>query len=1168
MTDTVDFSDESRDRSILRTADYDDTDPADLVLTVPKREGGKISIPLLKHARSNIEREDYQDNTLVRIKPLAEIASNLPVRSGSNAPVYQGKGVALLRPGFLYIFREDKLWRELEISQNSQFSDIDLQAVRAEVGDPESDLRMIRPSAGQWLDDVLVPVFLQGQAVMHDFRMAYSEIQWDWAYIQRLEESAATRNARTTGVGHAWAVTSVDTLSFETGFPASRVEDAPELRHRDLGIELMIENPSDFVLSFERPGEDELCSKLAKLLESNEKQARESARRAASRSEVEDPIAYTEQLMKSPLELALEATAPEPEDDSEEGEVANILDLTCPPGADLLQHLRSQKGVVCVAIPDPLFKLRHSLAQLHLALHYLDAVDISIQTDPMAHSAMLIRQAVFDPLPNGSPSAMAKYAGAIDREKLNQVLRAAEKQHAIRIVEHHVGALLDLMNGRELDLVLDDYHGCQDIAVCEGYLLIADHLNILQQIPGVLKAQGVISRKQILAGVHQWVADEDFLARWAPGANVGEGKGLDNTDLPSVYERLKKLSENQDDIDEALLSRLNLQSLAFLEKQIDENNGDSSGHAQGIAAIGKVGGMISGALNEWSSSILTVCKRLIEEDVIQSIEIQRIMQGVGANLALAEPALRGIDVMGRNGIMEQRVIVGLYGNGLNRGLTDFDLTEGLLTRSRDYLYADLLDGTGNRIASTSPSRASEMLSEAIKKVSGSTFMFSAPADHPEVRKLSLLKVDYAKQIGKIVDGPEVSRGLVILAAFNVFLEANNVGKALHQQNGNNLLASSRLAGALTDLTAASFKLSEVLGRSGSGSATKMNRVATRPLFDMKNWVVIGDSLKAKGAPTLVRVVGLATFVAGSIGAGLSFWDMRISMSNKDFDVATGHAIAMTGSLVVLASPLMKGLLAIPGWGWAVFGLAMVVGGGLYASSATDDDFESLLKRGPWGTYPDADLPGQNERAYYSQLLALLSPIQVSAQRFAEVGPDPFLSHPDYVPKEDDYVVTLQCPLVSRLKLFQEECENLPERPFRLVVQEVAYQNSTNTAVDSGMSGAGQGTQMLATTPPIEVMARQSVPHQSAVRFLVRRQIQDSSYESLFYRESVTTQLRVGLQVTLDTELGPLVFPAPVLREYEPFDLARHSAPPPKTRSIRNPYSQPKSPYWYFTEVSV
>ena len=65
MTDTVDFLDESLDRSILRRADYDDTDPKDLVLTIPKRDGGKISVPLLKHARSNIEREDYQENTSV-----------------------------------------------------------------------------------------------------------------------------------------------------------------------------------------------------------------------------------------------------------------------------------------------------------------------------------------------------------------------------------------------------------------------------------------------------------------------------------------------------------------------------------------------------------------------------------------------------------------------------------------------------------------------------------------------------------------------------------------------------------------------------------------------------------------------------------------------------------------------------------------------------------------------------------------------------------------------------------------------------------------------------------------------------------------------------------------------------------------------------------------------
>lgn len=52
MTDTLDFSDESRERSILRRAEYDDTDPRDLMLVIPTREGGKLRVPLLERARS------------------------------------------------------------------------------------------------------------------------------------------------------------------------------------------------------------------------------------------------------------------------------------------------------------------------------------------------------------------------------------------------------------------------------------------------------------------------------------------------------------------------------------------------------------------------------------------------------------------------------------------------------------------------------------------------------------------------------------------------------------------------------------------------------------------------------------------------------------------------------------------------------------------------------------------------------------------------------------------------------------------------------------------------------------------------------------------------------------------------------------------------------------
>ncbi|MFL1455461.1 toxin VasX [Marinobacter sp. GN3S48] len=1165
MTDNVNFSDESRDRSILRKAEYDDSDPKDLVLTIPKRDGGKIVVPLLKNARSNVERDDYQENTLVRIKPLAEIASNLPVKSGYNAPVYQGKGVALLRPGYLYIFRNNRLWRELEINQSSQMSDVDLEAVRAEADDQDSELRAIRPSAGRWLDDVLVPVFLQGQSVMHDFRMAYSEVQWDWSYIQQLEENDASRNARTTGVGHAWAVTSVDTIGFATGFPASRVEDVAELRARDLGIELMLENPSDFVTSFEGPGEQELCAKLAKLLKHNQSLVGKAEQNSESLTSEDNPISYVEQLMENPLDLAFEATSGGQQDASEDGEEApEILDLTCHQGVDLLWNLRTQKGIACVALPDPLFKLRHSLAQLHLALHFLDAVDVSIQKNPMAHSAMLIRQAVFDPLSSGGSSTLANYSDAIDRAKLDEVLDTAEKNHAVRVIEQHVDEIQDMIELGKLDPVFEDYRECNDVALCEAYLLIADKLNVLQQIPGVLAAQGVSSRAQVLTGLRQWILDSSFLTDWAPQT------ADDSAGSPSPFEKLQKLAEEQTEIDEALLNRLNIQSLVYLEKQLKEKQDGGESILKDLSDAGKVGGLISGALGEWSSAILTVCKRLIEEGVIQQVEIQRIMQAASSNIVLTSPELRGIDVMDRAGAVTRGSIIGMLGNGLNRGLTDFDRSKGILTRKKDYLYADLLDDSDDLVASSSPARAANAVEEAVNKVAGATMVFSAPADHPEARKLGLLKVDFAKRVGKVVDGPAVSRGLVVLAAFNVFLEWNNFVNAWNSEKGNVVFAGSKaLLGAGLDLMAASFKLSVVLG-GGATQQSGLYKVAARPLFDMKNWVVIGNRLNALKASTLVRTVGLASFAAGAINVAFSSWEMRLSLSNKDFDAATGHAIAVAGGLIFLAQPLMGPLLAIPGWGWAILGMAMVVGGSLYAGAATDDSFEQLLKRGPWGTHPDGSLAGQNDHAYYSQLLSLLSPIQVTASKYADVDPDPALSHPDYAAEPDDYVITVQLPLVSRMRLFQgQECRaDLPSRAFNLVVQEVAYQSSSSSLTAPGSVAPVSSTQLVKTTPLTKITARQSLPHQSAVRFLVKRELQDSEYRSLFYNESVETRVRVGIQATLDTELGPIVFPAPVQENFEPFNVSLHSNPPPKEKAFLNPYAQPKSPYWYFTEVTA
>jgi hypothetical protein len=1119
MTGHVTFQDENIGMGIRRRAKYDDQNPGDLMLSIPKRAGGNIRLLLLARARSTAERDDHQENTLIRVQPLAAIADSLPFKSGG-LTFRTGKGVGLLRPGYLYVFRGNRLWRELEVATDGRLSDVDLESVRARDLAPDRSEWSRRPSEGEWLTDMLVPVLLQGRAVIHEFRMAYSEVQWDWGYIQHLETDANARKKRTVGIEHAWPATIADMPGFSMGYPAARVEKVRPLRPRDLGVELMLENPADFTPEFDKPAETELVVRLNKRLQ------------AIAQSSSDAPLALT---------------------------------LECEPCADSLEPLRCEKGLVCVAVPDPLFRIRHSLAQLHLALHYLDAVDVSIQSKPLVHSAMLIRQAIFDPLAQGGQqSALARYADAVDRHKLDEVLETSEKNHAIAIIEKHVKQLRELMERREVESALEDFRTCSDVAICEGYLLLADKLNLLQQIPGVLKAQGVASDAFLFESLKRWVLDGPLLATWVPLSDQQRQQG-DRSLL--LLEQLKQLAQDQTEIDEALLERLNLQALAYLEKQLQEKRENPDSTLREVQNAGKVSGLVSGALSEWSSSILTVCKRLMEEGLIEQIEIQRIMQSAVANLAIADPTLSGIEILQRGGVSKEGVIVGVSGHGLRRGLTEFDRTEGILTRAKDYLYADLIDDAGERVASTSPARAADDLDEAIKKMAGPTMVFYAPASHAEARKLSLVKVDFAKRVGDIVDGPQVSRGLVVLAAFNLFVETHCAWKVWKEgQHSTSLAFAKAIAGGGSELIAASLKLSEILGDKANDPvrAKGLYRLATKPLFDVKGWVLIGRRLQDVGAQTLVRTVGFASFVSAAIGTVLSAWELRISLSSRDYDAAMGHAVAVTGGLVFLAHPL----LAVPGWGWAVLGMAMVVGGSLYAQAKTDDSFEKLLKHGPMGVHPKESTRNNNEKAYYSQLLSLLSDIRVDVQKYSDIEPDPDLTDSDYEPDPEDYVVTIQCPLVSRMKLFNDQSRSRTQKNLKLIVQEVAYLSSSTNVHASGIDRPVESTSLLRATNLRKITARQSLPHRSAVRFLVKRELKNSKYESDHFSVSVETKVRVGIQAVIDSEIGQVVFPAPIYEDFEPFDERIHSNPPSKVRSAFDPFGQPKTPYWYFTEVSA
>jgi len=145
------------------------------------------------------------------------------------------------------------------------------------------------------------------------------------------------------------------------------------------------------------------------------------------------------------------------------------------------------------------------------------------------------------------------------------------------------------------------------------------------------------------------------------------------------------------------------------------------------------------------------------------------------------------------------------------------------------------------------------------------------------------------------------------------------------KSGDYGVSFAKFVGAGFELSAALMKLQVV---SSPADGKLVPKVILRPLFEMKSVPLIGPLIQKRllqvGAGTIVRTMGLVNFVAGVFMVGTSAWDYRNSISRGDLDAAFGHGLAVVGGSVFLASPLLSGLLAVPGWGWALFGLGVVL----------------------------------------------------------------------------------------------------------------------------------------------------------------------------------------------------------------------------------------------------
>jgi hypothetical protein len=880
------LKDQPIDQGTRKRAEYDNARRARLALNIERSDGGMLQIPVESDMRSHEEEPEIQQNTFLAVVPMAR----LPGYDRFNEAPKGG----LLRPGRLYVFRQGKLWRELESDGQGQLFEVDVAHWRktAQNGGKADERKPV--GAKQHL--ILVPMLLQGRFVGDQLYMAYSELPWTWEYIEWLEASSGRIKQRCQNIAPAWAAAVVGPEQWKATqampvIPITRISKG--MCGRELHLETLLEDPLLF-----NTGLTELpATSLVKQLEQRQKE----------------------------LAGFINTTPPDPLP-------------ALPANKDLLSEyqLRGYPQLVGVMLDDPVFALRHAVAQSRLCAELLQTLNALVPHQPFGRYAELLYQ---EALPAKGP--LSEFRAHIDLDALKKATLHSEREQAREQLYRQQERMLELV--KQLPPVWNDFLHSHDERLLEPYAQLVELLEVLNRSPKGCDPRCIEAQDMKVS------AAVDTLSRQLVEATHALTKGLlANTEgeLPQAAVRLQALAASRIAIKP---ERLGLSSLTFL------NN----------AYIGQ---NLMLALDELFNHVATASalavKRLGESDSVTQVRLHRSFAPTFDVLKKLHSQGKGLKLLTQGeALAKNMVVLGVHGDGFSFGITAAE--RSTLTRD-NYLYASLEKKNGQVLA-TSSGKLAERLNFARKDL-GQVMVVAAEANDPLVAdykqwRTGAANLSTAKALANSKTLPVLA---TVCAGFSLF--ANTVGARALYQNGEKWRSLANLIGGLADLGVAA------------------NNVALKLLTDAKRtanpWHVFweqrgiqtagfwAENLKKRTGKSLLSHSRIGSFAAmGIVTAGLFVWDAGRAIRDGDDDVAMANMIAASGSGIwalytigLLASPWLLGL-----------GVGLLIAGVIGTVLLADSAVEQAIKHGPFGTKQRLAQMNDPLQAYQQLLGALGEP---------------------------------------------------------------------------------------------------------------------------------------------------------------------------------------------------
>lgn len=1056
--------------------------PIDVHLEIDSEAGEPIRVPLFEQLWTSPRQPRLQHNAVQPVLPMA-LWPCLDSRDRQALP---------LRPGYLYVFYRDRLWRELEVSADDEagrlvLRDIDLAAHRDDeerIGDDR------RPAAGVVLEELWLPRRERERHIDSQLRIAYSEVQWSAARLNHLRDDD---NARRTRCHYVNLSSANNQASPGMGY---LLAEGDEQRLRLPLLEQLVAEPQ--TLTRDLAG-DALATLRDEATRECDAFAVDGTRaRTAADAGQQSGEVYGE--ARSPLYLQATArlatlttsAGGATDEGAADDDLASVLWETPLDGApDCLADARKRElpGLV---IQDTLFDLRHALQGCRASLSYLQQIPVHAATDDFYECAVLVNQTILRRHDmTGEANPLRRFAGRADLSddgQLSRILRHAQRALARHQLDAYQARLHALLLSREGHAVLADLFSLEGHDYLGAYALAADLLEALRDSPAHADAlhdtppTNLSESQRFLFEVLREGSGYSLHALLFPR---DEDSPLD---APLVF------SEDEDNPGDGRVRLKALAELSDLETPTAEDDVQLLETA-GLAALASREGepLLSTELKRWAGVVDLILGRLAEHAglLFEQGAQQAAILPVARLARASQPALYGdLVAQDRNRVRSSQVILGVRDEAgrLHNGLTEHERQasqHGAQGEVRQRFQGAVRDVSGRELTAARGghlARAAHALGEQHLTV------LVADSDSQAAQLSRRARTQLS--VAGVSDTIRLPYLITVFEIFNLKQELNNLYSNGIRQD------ISRISAGL-DLLVASTKVVEFYGeRHNRFSQVRTGAISRHlPLGDAllrsQSILLVRAGTRLKGTITAVNLAGVG---AGAISAALLAWDAWGRFQHGNLGAGIALSLASAGTLVVTGTALFK---TSPLWlglgpvGWIALGLSLAAV--LASLWLRDNDIEAWLRLGPFGNTPRYAWRNDPAEAF-DRLVSLFAGIRIRIDAIGAATPQSVTDDSARHPAIGVLSVTRPAGYLTRL---QAE---------HALLGELGPLANTRVVVNSNLPGLVEGWQQVARFRVERITEREYTSHREGYSRWVEKDRQlGAPLEPLFERATTDGQ---------------------------------------------------------------